>query len=194
MSKLNFAHLLGRNARASEEDDEKESRKAKSGRAEEDEKDKSSEEEDKGKDASESDDGGDGDGDDGSSENTSASASEEDDGDQDDKESPAVKKGRRAERARCATIFACREASYRPDMAAHLAFNTSMSAKEAVSLMKTMGARGGNGRGGGESLASRMAGEPDHRAGQDSRRHQQGADSAMTGLLNAYNTIKGVKK
>ncbi|EGG3071028.1 hypothetical protein MOR33_004822 [Salmonella enterica] len=186
MSKLkSFAHLLGRSARASEEDDEKESRKAKSGRAEEDERDESSEEdegaEDDDKEESASEDGDD---DSGSDEDAS-----EDDGD--DQDSPAVKKGRRAERDRCAAIFACREASFRPDMAAHLAFNTSMSAREAVSMMKAMGTRGGRH---GNSLASRMAGEPDYRAGQDSSRHHQGASSAMAGLLSAYNTIKGVKK
>ncbi|EAQ6361900.1 hypothetical protein F8606_21770 [Salmonella enterica] len=189
MSKLkNFAHLLGRSARASEEDDEKESRKAKSGRAEDDEKNKSSEEDENDKDAEEDD----------KEENASEDNGDENDGDEntgeddgDDQESPSVKKGRRAERARCAAIFACREASFRPDMAAHLAFNTSMSAREAVSLMKTMGTQGVRR---GDSLASRMAGEPDYRAGQDSSRHQQGASSAMAGLLNAYNTIKGVKK
>ncbi|AXC64883.1 hypothetical protein DOE63_04120 [Salmonella enterica subsp. diarizonae serovar 59:z10:-] len=191
MSKLkNFAHLLGRSARASEEDDEKESRKAKSGRAEDDEKDKSSEEDENDKGAEEDDNDGD--------ENASEDGGDDNDGDEnaseddgDDQESPSVKKGRRAERARCAAIFACREASFRPDMAAHLAFNTSMSAGEAVSLMKTMGTQGGRR---GDSLASRMAGEPDYRAGQDSSRHQQGASSAMAGLMNAYNTIKGVKK
>ncbi|EHJ8971171.1 hypothetical protein G6S35_003122 [Salmonella enterica] len=191
MSKLkSFAHLLGRSARASEEDDEKESRKAKSGRAEDDEKEESAE--DDGKDESAEDDNGeenasedDGDDDNGDDE----SAGEEDD--DDEKESPSVKKGRRAERARCAAIFACREASFRPDMAAHLAFNTSMSAREAINLMKTMGTTGGRR---GDSLASRMAGQPDYRAGQDSYRHQQGGTSAMAGLLNAYNTIKGVKK
>lgn len=189
MSKLkNFAHLLGRSARASEDDDEKESRKAKSGRAEDDEKDESSAEDEKDKSAEEdneeknADEGDDDNNDD--DENAS-----EDDGDE--KESPSVKKGRRAERARCAAIFACREASFRPDMAAHLAFNTSMSAREAVSLMKTIGTQGTRR---GDSLASRMAGEPDYRAGQDSSRHQQGASSEMAGLLNAYNTIKGVKK
>ncbi|ASD87095.1 hypothetical protein LB105_000838 [Salmonella enterica] len=189
MSKLkNFAHLLGRSARASEDDDEKESRKAKSGRAEDDEKDESSAEDEKDKSAEEDNEeknAGEGD-DDNNDDDENAS---EDDGDE--KESPSVKKGRRAERARCAAIFACREASFRPDMAAHLAFNTSMSAREAVSLMKTIGTQGARR---GDSLASRMAGEPDYRAGQDSSRHQQGASSEMAGLLNAYNTIKGVKK
>ncbi|EFS7074855.1 hypothetical protein HW008_000321 [Salmonella enterica] len=189
MSKLkNFAHLLGRSARASEDDDEKESRKAKSGRAEDDEKDESSAEDEKDKSAEEDNEeknAGEGD-DDNNDDDENAS---EDDGDE--KESPSVKKGRRAERARCAAIFACREASFRPDMAAHLAFNTNMSAREAVSLMKTIGTQGARR---GDSLASRMAGEPDYRAGQDSSRHQQGASSEMAGLLNAYNTIKGVKK
>lgn len=189
MSKLkNFAHLLGRSARASEDDDEKESRKAKSGRAEDDEKDESSAEDEKDKSAEEDNEeknAGEGD-DDNNDDDENAS---EDDGDE--KESPSVKKGRRAERARCAAIFACREASFRPDMAAHLAFNTSMSAREAVSLMKTIGTQGARR---GDSLASRMAGEPDYRAGQDSSRHQQGASSEIAGLLNAYNTIKGVKK
>ncbi|EBV5082429.1 hypothetical protein DO659_03295 [Salmonella enterica subsp. enterica serovar Minnesota] len=182
MPKLNFAHLLGRSARASEEDDSKESRKAKSGRAEDDEQEPSAEDEEQDQDAAE--------------DENEEEAGEDDDGDEsasedDGSDAPAVKKGRRAERARCAAIFACREASFRPDMAAHLAFNTSMSAKEAVSLMKTMGTQGGRR---GPSLASRMASEQDHRVGLDSDRHQQGASGAMAGLLNAYNTIKGAKK
>lgn len=191
MSKLNFAHLLGRNARASEEEEEKESRRAKSGRAEEDEKEKSSEEEDNDNDKDAEEDGPEENAGEEDDDDAGESASEEDDDEDTGRDSPAVKKGRRAERARCAAIFACREASFRPDMAAHLAFNTGMSAKEAISLMKTMGTRSGRR---GESLASRMAGEPDYRPGRDSSRYQQGASSAMAGLLNAYNTIKGVKK
>lgn len=70
--------------------------------------------------------------------------------DEDDKEKAA----RVNERARCASIFKCAAAATRPDVAAHLAFNTSMPSAEAIGMLETF-AMGGAPQ--PSSLASRMA-------------------------------------
>lgn len=72
-----------------------------------------------------------------------------------DDESDKEKAARRSERARCAAIFKCSAAGVRPDVAAHLAFSTSMSTAEAVSMLTTVAAGGAMQP---RSLASRMAG------------------------------------
>lgn len=63
-------------------------------------------------------------------------------GDDDEDVAKAAKAGRRFERARCAAIFAADAAAVRPDMAAHLAFETGMSAAAAVALLETAAAGG----------------------------------------------------
>lgn len=70
--------------------------------------------------------------------------------DEDDKEKAA----RKSERARCASIFKCAAAGTRPDVAAHLAFNTSMSSADAIAMLETFAAGGAPQP---SSLASRMA-------------------------------------
>lgn len=85
----------------------------------------------------------------------------------------ARKAGAKAERERCAAIFKDKAASGKPDMAAQLAFETDLSAEQAVGVLKTvksggsldkamngvrqpnLGADGGNGDGeksGGQKL------------------------------------------
>lgn len=64
----------------------------------------------------------------------------DDDGDDDgDKEEmrgrSAVARARSRERARCAAIFMSRHAAGNPAMAAELAFNTTLSRKEAISVL-----------------------------------------------------------
>lgn len=57
----------------------------------------------------------------------------------------ACAKARRRERARCAAIFASPAAANNPVLAANLAFQTSMSRKEALAVLEsTPGARGTN--------------------------------------------------
>jgi hypothetical protein len=76
-------------------------------------------------------------------------------GDKDaDDESDKEKAARRNERARCAAIFASEAAAARPDVAAHLAFETDMSAKAAVKMLSTFAAGPAPAR---TSLASRMS-------------------------------------
>jgi hypothetical protein len=154
LASASFAHLLGRPAAAK--------------RAEEDEKER----EDKAKRAKSSEDDGEEDDDKKPSDDKDARA-EEEDGEED--EPQAKKKARRAsddeddedegdakalaargrERARCAAIFASPHAAARPDVAAHLAFGTTLSRREALNVLAAVGsnesrtARKGN-------LAARM--------------------------------------
>lgn len=67
---------------------------------------------------------------------------EEDDdyADEEEDESRDMKKCRLAEHKRCAAIFGSKHTAGRPDMAACLAFNTRMSASEAIGTPAMMGA------------------------------------------------------
>ncbi|MDE8344639.1 MAG: hypothetical protein POH28_00485 [Acidocella sp.] len=83
------------------------------------------------------------DGDEPGSEDPDEDSDSEPDGEDDDDpvnemrgRSPAAK-ARRKERARCAAIFASTAAARNPNMAAHLAFNTLLSRKEAIAILKT---------------------------------------------------------
>ena len=150
VASLSFAHLLGMPAGAKaedgddeddkkqrtdesdedyakrmEEEEEEEKKKEDARRAEEEEKEEKKKEDEAKK----------------------AKKAEED---EDDKEKAA----RVNERARCASIFKCAAAGTRPDVAAHLAFNTSMPSAEAISMLETFAAAGAQQVFG---LASRMA-------------------------------------
>jgi hypothetical protein len=68
---------------------------------------------------------------------------EDDDVDPDAAEERDKEKAARGrERARCAAIFGSKAAGSRPDVAAHLAFNTSMSAREAIGMLGAFAAGG----------------------------------------------------
>lgn len=192
---FSFMHLIGRNAKASEEEEDKKVRKAKCRKAEEDEQDEEAEDDENRKDAEDQDDEKQGrkvkkaeDDDD----DDDADAEGDDDDAEGDDENKDVKKGRRAERKRCARIFGSKAAAGRPDMAAHLAFNTRMSSSEAIGTMKAMGAvqpvtpRA--------SLDSRMREEQQVRISPDAQAPAAGSAAAlaqqMTGL---YNSNKGAK-
>ncbi|MFT2790542.1 hypothetical protein ACMV5I_10750 [Serratia sp. T13T92] len=127
MSYSKFAHLMGFKKKASEdEDDDKEKgKKAKSRHAEEERDEEDAEEDDDDKDMEDDDD--------------SDPDAEDDDAGAEEDDSTDVKKGSRAERKRCAAIFGSKHAAGRPDMAAHLAFNTRMSAREAIGTLAAMG-------------------------------------------------------
>ncbi|HBU8230924.1 TPA: hypothetical protein MDC20_001542 [Morganella morganii] len=194
-NKFTFAHLigLGKKARASGEDEDKKVRKAKGRKAEDDEQDEGAEDDEdregaedqgdekqgrKAKKAEDDDDDADAEGD-------------EDDAESDD-ENKDVKKGRRAERKRCARIFGSKAAAGRPDMAAHLAFNTRMSSSEAIGTMKAMGAvqpvtqRA--------SLDSRMREEQQVRISPDAQAPAAGSAAALAQQMTSlYNSNKGAK-
>ncbi|MCP1376038.1 hypothetical protein [Dyella lutea] len=122
-----FAHLLG--FRASEDDDDTrmaEDDKQCDGESDEDYA-KRMEEKDKAKKAKKAEDGQDGD-------------DESDDSDEEMRGSSAAAQARQRERARCKAIFSCAGAGVRPDVAATLAFNTSMSRKEAIAVLNSTAA------------------------------------------------------
>lgn len=76
-----------------------------------------------------------------------------------------MKKGRRAERKRCAAIFGSKHAAGRPDMAL-TAFNTRMSAREAIDTLATVGAVAPQPQG-RKSLDARMRESEQARLGPD---------------------------
>ncbi|MEY0558056.1 hypothetical protein AB7334_18135 [Providencia rettgeri] len=202
MSKFTFAHLIGRKAKATEEDDEK-TRKAKGRRVEDDDEEENAENDDlesedqddekegrkakkaKSKKAEDDDE------DPGAEDDENAEGDDEDA--EDDEDNKDVKKGRRAERKRCARIFGSKAAAARPDMAAHLAFNTNLSSSEAISTLKAMGgvsAPQSNRR----SLDARMREEEQVRLGQDAEVAPTGsAASIVNKMTSLYNSNKGGK-
>ncbi|MBD2781946.1 hypothetical protein [Xenorhabdus szentirmaii] len=197
-----FAHLLGAKARAADEHDEDEkARKAKSRQAEEDEQDENAEDDDpdaededddkkgkkakKAKKAKSEDDGDDPD----------ADEDEDDDADaEDDDDDKDVKKGRRAEQKRCAKIFGSKYAAGRPDMAAHLAFNTRLSASEAISTLKAMGAASPQPSRVQMSLDERMRTEQQVRLGPDAQQPVKGSASALAQqMTRLYDVNRGTQ-
>lgn len=154
-----FAHLLGLGFSASADDDKDDGKKSKRAA---DPKEKDDDDKETGKKGSRADDGSDDDkkkddvdaaekdkeeDDDDDTSGTGkkgkkAKADEDDDADDSDDEmkgSSASAGARRRERARCAAIFACPAAGSRPDVAANLAFNTTMSRKEAIGVLNSVG-------------------------------------------------------
>lgn len=201
MPKFTFAHLIGRKAKATE-DDEK-TRKAKGRRVEDDDEEENAENDDpesedqddekegrkakKAKSKKAEDDDEDPDAED------DENAEGDDEDAEDDEDNKDVKKGRRAERKRCARIFGSKAAAARPDMAAHLAFNTNLSSSEAISTLKAMGgvsAPQSNRR----SLDARMREEEQVRLGQDAEVAPTGsAASIVNKMTSLYNSNKGGK-
>ncbi|MHA6283995.1 hypothetical protein ACX3SL_12735 [Morganella morganii] len=200
-NKFTFAHLigLGKKARASEEDEDKKVRKAKGRKAEEDEPDEDAENDEDREGAEDQDDEkqgrkakrakkAEGDDDDPDAEDDEDTEGDDEDAD----ENKDVKKGRRAERKRCARIFGSKAAAGRPDMAAHLAFNTRMSSSEAIGTLKAMGAvQPATQR---ASLDSRMRAEQQVRISPDAQAPVRGsADDLVQQMTSLYNSNKGAK-
>lgn len=196
MSKFTFAHLIGRKAKATEEDDEK-TRKAKGRRVEDDDEEENAENDDP--ESEDQDDEKEG----RKAKKAKSKKAEDDDEDpdaedddedaEDDEDNKDVKKGRRAERKRCARIFGSKAAAARPDMAAHLAFNTNLSSSEAISTLKAMGgvsAPQSNRR----SLDARMREEEQVRLGQDAEVAPTGSTASIVNKMTSlYNSNKGGK-
>ncbi|MGC0122416.1 hypothetical protein CHI95_00085 [Providencia rettgeri] len=182
MSKFTFAHLIGRKAKATEEDDEKVRK------AEEDERDEEAEGDDP--DVEDHDDEKEG----RKAKKAKSKKAEDEDEDPDaEDEDENVKKGRRAEQKRCAQIFGSKAAAGRPDMAAHLAFNTSLSASEAISTLKALSSNlePQNNR---RSLDARMREEEQVRLGQDTDVAPKGsAEAVAQRMTSLYNRHKGGK-
>ncbi|MCW7550514.1 hypothetical protein OO184_21935 [Photorhabdus sp. APURE] len=199
MAKLNFAHLLGIKKSASEDDDDKEkSKKAKSRRAEEEDRDEEDAEdedddtkaEDDDPDAEDDDDQDDKDKSSKKGKKAKSRRAEDDDDDENAEEDDDKEKGRRAEQKRCAAIFGSKHAANRPDMAAHLAFNTRMSAREAISTLAAMGVSAPR----RASLDERMQQSQQVRLGPDARQPARGSVEALVAnATSLYNSVKGKK-
>lgn len=197
MSYSKFAHLMGFKKKASEdEDDDKEKgKKAKSRRAEEERDDEEDAEEEDDREDMEDDDDSDPDAeeddDKGKGKKAKSRRAEEDDDAEEDDENRDVKKGRRAERKRCAAIFGSKHAAGRPDMAAHLAFNTRMSASEAIGTLATMGTVA-PAKAARVSLDARMQSEQ-VRLGPDSSKPATGKNALVSKMTSLYDTARGNK-
>ncbi|MCC8466827.1 hypothetical protein J8V44_21000 [Photorhabdus bodei] len=199
MASLKFAHLLGLKKSASEDDDDKEkSKKAKSRRAEEEDRDEEDAEDDEDDTQAEEDDT-DAEEDDDDKDTSSKKgkkaksrrAEEDDDDENAEDDDDDKKEGRRAERKRCAAIFGSKHAANRPDMAAHLAFNTRMSSREAISTLAAIGSVSAPRR---ASLDERMQQAQQVRLGPDARQHASGSVEALVAnATRLYNSAKGKK-
>jgi hypothetical protein len=113
---------------------------------------------------------------------------EDDTSGEDDKQKAA----RAKERARCAAIFGSKAAAGRPDVAAHLAFNTAMSAREAVGMLDAIGAGAQAGAATGrQSLSSRMAKVPEQKIGSGAAGTASPAQAAAASILDAGKKRRG---
>lgn len=199
MSHFKFAHLLGLKKKASEEedDDKEKSKKAKSRRAEEERDDEEDAEDDDDREDMEDDDDREPDAEDDDDDKekgkkAKSRRAEEDDEDAKEDENRDVKKGRRAERKRCAAIFGSKHAAGRPDMAAHLAFNTRMSAREAIDTLATVGAVAPQPQG-RKSLDARMRESEQARLGPDGEKPATGKNALVSKMTSLYDTARGNK-
>ncbi|UAN52911.1 hypothetical protein KGP26_07570 [Serratia sp. JSRIV002] len=181
MSYSKFAHLMGFKKKASEdEDDDKEKgKKAKSRHAEEERDEEDAEEDDDEKDMEDDDD-------------SDPDAEDDDDAGAEEDDSTDVKKGSRAERKRCAAIFGSKHAAGRPDMAAHLAFNTRMSAREAISTLAAMGPA--------TALPTKRSSLDERMQAEQVRLGPDAGGTAATGknalvakMTSLYDTARGIK-
>ncbi|HDX5736692.1 TPA: DNA primase [Yersinia enterocolitica] len=189
-----FTHLFGLGAKATEEteDDKNKAKKAKGRRAEEDEQDPDAEEndddsndnpDDQDKDPDAEDDSDDADADEGS----------DDDGD-DDTDDRNVKKGRRAERNRCARIFGSKHATGRGDLAISLALNSGMSSAAVIRVLASTTATAPVSASAPRkrSLDERMQAVGNAQPGQDAAAASKGA-SMVTKMTRLYDSAKGKK-
>ncbi|AJI82885.1 TPA: DNA primase [Yersinia enterocolitica] len=190
-----FSHLFGRGAKATEEteDDKDKAKKAKGRQAEEDEKDPEAEEsDDDSNDNPDDQDNKDPDAED-DSDDADADEGSDDDGD-DDTEDRNVKKGRRAERNRCARIFGSKHATGRGDLAVSLALNSGMSSAAVIRVLAstTATAPASASAPRKRSLDERMQAVGNAQPGQDAVAASKGA-SMVTRMTSLYDSAKGKK-
>lgn len=197
MNKFSFAHLLGLNkaakaSRAAEEEEEDQNAEEESENEEDD--DKSSQKGKKAKKANEDDPDAEDDEDD-----PDPDAEDDDDdpdAEEEEDENKDVKKGRKAERQRCAAIFSSKHAAGRPDLAATLAFTTRLTAKEAIRVMRANG-RTVTGavvqlsQPKHQTLQDRMAREPQTKIGVNGGKS---GNSTAEKMMSLYNRTTGSDK
>lgn len=199
-NKFSFAHLLGLNkaAKASRAEEEEEEQNAEEEEENEEGDDKSSKKVKKAKKANEDD--PDAEEDDPDAEEDDPDAEDDDDDpdaeEDEEDENKDVKKGRKAERERCAAIFSSRHAAGRPDLAATLAFTTKLSAKEAIRVMRAngrtvTGAAVQLGQPKRQTLQDRMANEPHPKIGVNGGKS---GGSTAEKMMSLYNRNTGSDK
>ena len=199
-NKFSFAHLLGLNkaAKASRAEEEEEEQNAEEEEENEEGDDKSSKKGKKAKKANEDD--PDAEEDDPDAEEDDPDAEDDDDDpdaeEDEEDENKDVKKGRKAERERCAAIFSSRHAAGRPDLAATLAFTTKLSAKEAIRVMRAngrtvTGAVVQLGQPKRQTLQDRMANEPHPKIGVNGGKS---GGSTAEKMMSLYNRTTGSDK
>lgn len=193
MALKSFAHLLGiKKPRGDEGEDDEKAKKAKGKRAEDDDREESAEDDADDADAAENDDDADAEDDEEKPEGKKAKGKKAQDDDEDEADAK-VAKGRRMERERCAKIFGSKAAGIRPDMAASLAFGTSLSASEAIAQLNQAAAFGAPPKR-GMSLDERMQGVQKHRLAPDAKAPEAtGGNTQVTAMVSLYNQAKGVK-
>lgn len=100
------------------------------------------------------------------------------------------------EKKRIKTIMSCKAAAARPDLAAYMACNTSLSAKSAIAQLNIaamgMADTGGKPSGARMSLDERMANMPRHNVGHDAPQ-ATGKDTTVNAAVSLYNKHKGIK-
>src|SRR5260363_21955 len=120
-----FAHLAGIYPKRAQAEKEADAKKLKRAEDEEDEKSAEDEEEEKAEDAPDE-----------KKDSRKAKRAKADEGKKEDAEA----RGRRLERARAQAIFARPAAGIRPEIAAQLAFQTSLPSDEAIALLASIAA------------------------------------------------------
>lgn len=188
-----FTHLFGLGAKATEEteDDKNKAKKAKGRQAEEDEQAPDTEENDDDNnpdDQDEKDPNAEDDSDD-----ADAEEGDENDGD-DNTDDRNVKKGRSAERQRCARIFGSKHATGRGDLAVSLALNSGMSSAAVIRVLASTTATAPVSASAPRkrSLDERMQAVGNAQPGQDAVAASKGA-SMVTRMTSLYDSAKGKK-
>lgn len=114
--------------------------------------------------------------------------------DDDDKVAAAARAGRKAERTRCARIFGCQAAGLRPDVAAQLAFETTMSSAEAIGVLNAVAAGHKPASAAKPGLHDRMARvrQPDTGSDAPAAERPSGPKGQAAAILAAVNKARPV--
>lgn len=108
--------------------------------------------------------------------------SDDDDSDDEGDESDDTKK----ERARCSEIFRSASAGKRPDMAGHLAFNTNMTVKQAVTALDVAAAGTDAAPTKQSNLARRMASQATSKVTPSGKTSATGTATKAEQIVKAY--------
>lgn len=105
-------------------------------------------------------------------------------GEEEEEKTGAFARGRKAEKSRMSAILGSKAADRNPSLAAHLAFKTSMSAKDAISTLKASGSASAETA---PSLASRMNGRVPALGNGGGASKPRSADDALVNFAKSRN-------